>query len=1085
MSVIHPPMNLLRSVQQTMSTQFPHLDLQSIYRFVEEGYDVRHKNDDSTKEETDEEAERRFERRVGQYVPEFSAMLEAVAPSLRRFSGMTDSVRRYIEKKRRQIEYLTSILILSYVSVILVMLVFVFRMWRASERYYDYSYGFTRVAALAIAFLFVHSLVFSMKIALDERKEAVTQLNVGVLEKYDVILGQNVYVKFAEAYSRGPSQGKKFVTEYAEEKLASQDDEIDDNIVYDFCAQREGPDALPTRECIIDPCPPQELETVLRKQIRSTWARRNSTVSDCDRTMLGLLQALKEIYTGEVFESNDAYAMWRGIQSGVDNVRDFVYRRLDVASRQHRDRDSALKVVRDEVVPSLVLPAVECTDLVPLWSSSSPFDRSVVSKEQCWRMALEDADCAWAYFHPCKGAIFGSTDCDEKERRAGCMPAKAKARPRLEYLGDGEEDDAKDGEKSLASGTLLLKARGGSLGPDYEQFIAAKDGIAVDQDLPSSWAATGVSRKAPMFGGEDVLLPFLESSSARIVVDQNAHGIGYQSYAPSATSHYYEIFADAFAGDRRAVSQQQQGRAVFVKASVRDLYTANAARYTYSSFYALMPMLQDRVVNILKPHHHAVRLEEYREYILTELQKLYGSERFHTIKPLLDDLLHKIAYVMENLRLGSRERMTYISTTRFEEKLKGLSYGDTKRLVEEVGRLAKMTKLYANKYPAKEQDRASYRAGLLWATAGVLVLLFSLVLYNLFSIRTAPKIDPNAIFRNVAMSVCIFVFALVVLGSIISRYLANRRFNEQISDDNSKLLVASSVRAMDLLAQHLESLAHQRRMAMRHSVSSSVVKREFVEFYYSIGHVSRAKALESTLDGGGRCLEVSEEKGKCPDESHGGEETELPLCGSRNGKRCPPGQCCSPGGCCVACDKLDLGDIDKVPKQYHNPTDEQLEARTPFRTQLATTPPNYPELFLHLRRTVGSYDACNNITVPARPPFPTFEIVIYTLVAFIALALLFYSYAKIDPIGRVRNINLLNEARADIQAGYASSADVRSLAKCRGIPADVWTLVLNVTVVIAIVLIFMVVYFIVHSTQSYENSLYMSSLYGEGKCKPG
>jgi len=44
--------------------------------------------------------------------------------------------------------------------------------------------------------------------------------------------------------------------------------------------------------------------------------------------------------------------------------------------------------------------------------------------------------------------------------------------------------------------------------------------------------------------------------------------------------------------------------------------------------------------------------------------------------------------------------------------------------------------------------------------------------------------------------------------------------------------------------------------------------------------------------------------------------------------------------------------------------------------------------------------------------------------------------------------------------------------------------VMNTIVVMMVILIFMITYFIARSSANYENSLYMSGLYTEGRCKP-
>ena len=51
-SIVHAPLNALRSVQQVMHTQFPNLDVPALYRMVDRG--LRRKSPDDDDNDTDE-----------------------------------------------------------------------------------------------------------------------------------------------------------------------------------------------------------------------------------------------------------------------------------------------------------------------------------------------------------------------------------------------------------------------------------------------------------------------------------------------------------------------------------------------------------------------------------------------------------------------------------------------------------------------------------------------------------------------------------------------------------------------------------------------------------------------------------------------------------------------------------------------------------------------------------------------------------------------------------------------------------------------------------------------------------------------
>lgn len=1057
-SVIHSPLNVLRTAQQIMRTQYPDVDVQGLYRKVDEGLYL-HASNEQQKKAAEENAERAYEIHVAPMIPDFALLLEAVAPTLIKFSYMTNSTKDYLENQIAQASYLRDILIAAYVLIIVIMIIFVFKAWQDKPL----REAFITVIIFIVAFYAIHALMFTMEIMLRSRINGMKSVNVSMLDKIEAALGRNVFVKFAEAYSRG--EHKKFVTEWAENVLSEEQDETDD-LIYDFCAQQQRRDGVSgrtaTRECIISPCPNyNNIEEVLQNYVRKAWERRRDVIQDCDRMMLDLLHALAEVHSGGIFESNDPFSMWRGIQNGVDDIRDLMLRASDVNDTRRAYSDSEkFNVIKNEVYPKFILDVTECTDLRPS-AKTPPFDPAVRSKEVCWRRAIDDPRCVWAYYEPCRGCVMAMENCDKDEEF--CVPIKDPEQFELEYApreSGADENDPAGGSKSIKKpkGTLLIKVT-----DEHKHKPLFVKGARKDAKMPSHWVPVRVGDLRNAAGG-DALSSQNAAAAKQACVDAGDecgildHGeiVRCRETAspdpapdsstsssssdrppppPSMTPVTTDERTRAFKTPKEGVSYKEvldgppcalgtdggddddKKRLLRIKTTPEHLFSLNIKSHTYSTFFARSDDITRNIVNTLKAHHGAVRLEKFHDYIHQELRWHYGEDSYALLRALVNDVIRKVEISMDDLKPPSSDRGLFVTVTRFEEKLRALTYTETKDMVRKLGSLSKVTRMYANKHSSDEgssQDRSVSNVFLLWSAAFVLILLFGLVLYNAHSI----KADSQAgyIFRNVAMSICLFVFSLVVLGTIIARHLANKRFNEKVSDNNGKLLVNSSVRAMDVAAHHLEYMAHKRRMSSNDYLNEQILRKEFVELYRETGHVARSKALE---------------RNPCKDDS----------------------------------DKNDNKD-------------------TKFRTELADEPANLQELYAHMRNIIKAYDSCNTLTVPDDPPFPTFEITMYALVAFIALAMLFYSYARIDPLARVRNIHSLNDVREKIKSGMPSPSDLSQLAKCFDVKKDAWATTMNIVVVIMVVLIFIITYFIVHSSANYENSLYMSGLYADNKCKP-
>lgn len=1030
-SLIQQPLNVLKSVQQTMHTQFPHMDIEHMFQYVHHGYQPPGSSSNSNPHPSaniDAAAAAAFETQVGQHVKKFALMLETVAPTLVRFRGVVHGVHQYIAAQKRQAHYLQNILNTTYASVVITLFAFTFKVWELTALT-DVAKGLKIVLIIVMSFYVLHALIFTMKIMLDHRLNIVRSIDTGVLDKYDNSLGNNVYVKVAEAFTRGDA--KKFITSYAHDVLTNSGSEADD-VVYNFCSQASGQNAVSTHECFVSPCPNHnQLADVLHPALKNAWARSKDDVQDCDRMILALLQALADVKSGDIFHENDPYTMWREIQDGVDHLRTFVYRQLDVhaggaaaAASEHPD---AVKVVRDQIVPALKIDAMECGDLKSVDASLKGTDKTalefhmnpgITSKEQCWSLALRDPKCVWAYFHPGKGGVLATLDCGNRFTDAhvdapGTYCVKLEnggVYPNLEYSGNEEEHQ----------GVVLVKI-------DSSSSNASSDNgrhLFVQGRLPNGpmkqWngVQTGISASSSLV---DALHTCSTRGDCDVLDNDASHAENRRVFTKPGDLTYKQIF------HRNNGSGGASGPLFFVKTSTHDVFRANASEYTYSTFYSLIPEMQHRIVDVLKSLHHKVTLEPYAEYIHTELENHYGGGRYKSLKPLVDDVLYRVRHKMKEIRNSVDDRSTFITTTRFDEKIHNMTFTETKHFVGKVGNLAKAVKRYVKRFPAQHHDNTVHRIYLWWAAAVVLVLFFALILYNVYAI----EYDTNAasVFRNITMSVCIFVFTLVVSGAFIARYMAKQKYNEQMADNNGKRLLSSAVKTMDVAAQHLEYMAHEQRMTMHPSAVNDAIRAEFVHFYKRIGHVARAEAL-----------------------AHHQQE--------------------------------DASGSSASASSSQHTSDSSNNSGQHFRSHLAREPANLTALYVNIRRVIHTYDHCNTITVPSRPPFPTFEIIMYALVAFIALAMLFYSYAKIDPLGKVRNIHTLNEVRDNLKSGMQHVANPAILARCHRASDEVWSTVMNITVLIMVVLIFMVAYFIIKSSSNYENSLYMSALYSDGKCQP-
>lgn len=1074
-SALQPPMNLLKSVRAMMHAQFADVDVQRLARVVTTGLRESTSNPppNAPTPDTDADDRAQFKRLVGDDMDKFAGMMLGIAPALEKYGKMVDASEAYLAAQAAQARYLIAMLDVSYAIVVITLFFLLYTRWSKAP---TLAAGLSAALVLSMGFYALHALIFSMRKLMKRRLAVTTSVDTSTVHKYKKALSDNLFVRFAAAYAKG--NASEFVDHEARVVLQNEADaSTSGDVILNFCASSApaGGGAVATSQCLITPCDStykNDIAALYRDKFLATWARAKSRVAACDVQSLNLLQALADVDDGTVFETSSPYGMWTGIQTGIDQLRAFTYRRLDVDAQSPGggtpDPSTALAAVRDKVVPALELPAMESTDLVPQPSLASQalhslLDASYASKDDCWRAALNDSGCAWAYYVPCKGGVLGTSTAVTASSSVGVLPIDGTW---LKYSSKPTE------------GVFLAKRRsdvqvfvlGHAPQSAAAQWTLLQDGLT-NLDTAAHDCLSSSLCGAVLYESDDKFSTRGGAALGRQQATTAPAGAGTNTAYPS----YKELYGSSSSSD---IATQRS----LLRVTPAAICEVNASSHSFSTFFALQPYMTDEVLSILKAHHGHVHIAKYDRYIRSELQKHYG-ERFPAVLPLLNDALQRIAASMSALTQpggaaalsapgsGSGSSLasdpvtgsslpgpstayspphslgTYVSSTRFDEKVKALSYTNTKELAARLGGLALVTRSYMHANPGAGADRTAFHVSLLWGAAAILVLLLSLALYNLRVIvgavhgisatasagSTGPP-DWSVIFRNLAMSVTLFIFGLVVLGAVISRSQATQRFNAQIADDNGKRLVAATSLGAKLAFQRLEYVVGQLSTASGTSRSDQYLRSDLADFYRKLGFPGHAARVCPACAGSGTHSFHTFASGSASNSSSGS------------------------GGTLVASGK-----------PYAFPTSS----------------PDLEALFLHMRTAIEKYDSCNTITVPNRPPFPAFEIVIYTLVAAVALAMLFYSYAKIDPLGRVRNIHTLNEVRDNIRSGMPSPDDLRMLADCLRAKEDVWSLVLNITVIIMVVLILVLVYVIAQSSANYQNSLYMSALYSEGRCRGG
>lgn len=1019
MSLIQAPLNILKDVHFVMHSEFSELDIQQLYRVVDMGalvslgdsvgkYDISEPLP-RTARDADDTALARYNSLVKPLLPRLSVMLQVIAPFMMRYSKLVDAVHEYLERQIRQTKMLTTVLMTCWIAVLTLSVISVYSMYSKLPTRQKQAYS---VSVTVIITTLVYGVVMMWNMMLTKRMKGLQDVDLSVIDKYDRMLGYNVYMQYADAYSRGAHDS--FARDYAR-KTREREEEQEGDPVFDACADEDRPRAFKeVRDCVINPCDPPTLEEALQLTVKETWATRED-LSPCGRVMLMLLEGLASVHDGSVFDSKDRNAMWNKMRDRVDDLRALALRRLDVDSSKGRDGQvripSNLDVVKDKILPAMKLEVVETADLFPildvsLFNSDALYtvaNKSITTKLQCWRMCRDDPHCAWAFFHPAMGGIFCKTDCDGTGSGSGSGCLSTRVAGLMHVTADSGDADSR-------GWTTLVKRSP----KDTDHVWVCRKGIT--RAARRAWTAIPGMQKAGDPGSKacgevDMCRAFSSrvpkrggSTEADVSfwTEASVHGSGGRRHGrgggEGGGTRALPFAAIFDIGQGAMVSSLHTAFAV--KVSTESLYRAMLERYAVSTFYNLVDVVVDDVVDILKKHTTPLDINKYTDYVHSELEAFYGPDTYDTLKPIVGDLFVRVVTRLEKLftKGGRLDALMYVPAVRFEEKMDDLTFSEAKSLALKTGELAKVTQLYMSSFPGYSVNVGDELLKLV-CTTFVMMLLVGIVGFNAKRgmCYRAGECEGWSFVRGLLLTVSAFVLLVVVMASVIMRFSARSSFNSDVSQGNGRQLVNSTSRVMQMFVVLFESIAHKRIAA--HAALSTDLNTNIAELLKSFGYESRAKQILEGAD-------------------------------------------------------------------------------------LQTQGPDKVALYRHVRRVIDAYDRCNTLSAPRRLPFPTYELIVYSIVIVVIVTILGFVYYTTDPGGKIRNIGRLTTLRDNIKAGLPPPEDFREIVRCCESSGATWTVIMNLCVVLLVMLNFFLVPTILSSSRTYEMGLYASALYKEGRCVP-
>lgn len=1084
-----PALSALREVHHIMTTDFPNLDVPWLHGYIQNGSAAelavhlpgRYRFDRSTHRldytrtgsterdmmEADAAAHRQYGRLVEPQMAHFARLMEAVAPSLRRFHNAVKAVHDYIAKERRHAKTMTAMAVMFYVvtAVILGWL-----LYSNLERKREWHPRVQIIGRQLLILLAINALVWTWVRLMSSHVAQLEKLDTSFYDKYDHNLARNVFVLYTQAYARG--EHRAFSRSYSVQRYREQEN---DEELAELCEEGGASleDEISKRECIIDGCEGSakdvDLEEMLGNHMRRTWDTRGD-LKGCGKAMVALLHFLAEVHRGTVFDEQDRAGMWRRIRKGVMRLRRLVYRRLDVRQADAEEERTTLGIVRDEVLPLLQLDIMESRELVPDEQARAKADLSVTLKTECWRLCADDPACAWASFDPvhgCVRAVGAGCAEEDKAKLRGCLDQR---RTPLQYV------DEREASAETETWTTLVKRRnpgdalatsspssslaassasrggGGGEGGDGGGEMGASSagrGLATARAEESTVPATyvcGVGVNETVLG---TLTPTPRPQDAedRAAFDEEKRDHPYAACSERPEGcHVVEVRGRGLPAPRRQVQlwkmvdsdapEREPYREVFarprggdgatafcLRASPRALYDANVEKNAFVTMSAYQPVLVERIVKAIKHHRVRIMLPEHAQYLHHELEAFYGAALYRSqLRARVEEVLFKAHGAIQALWKEVGDTARYITQTRFDEKVGGMNQTRVRRLFEDVGRLARLTQNHLNNFPefASGDGGNGYAGGLRGEivrglmTDGISALLLGTILVLVDRVYHLSRLSSDggykgrlsfgsAIFNVGTLLATIFVFAVTLMVSSLLRATARDRFNRSVAEENGRRLVFGARRATGRLAQLLEHLLGATVGENERNAES--VRRNLALTYSAVGWTQGLRELEPKEEGG------------------------------------PP---------------KDL-------------------------TQVA--PPDTRSLYRAIRDVIERFDSCNNLDGNGDVvPFPTYELVMYVLIALVVVAVLFATYGQLKPMQRINNIQRLNEIREDLQDGIPPSSQFATILSCSRPSDETSTYITLVVMAVLMLGTIMLSVFMMRSSRSYEMGLYASALHSKGKC---
>lgn len=441
-----PPLEALRSVRHIMISGFPDVDVGELHRFVNDGvtkqlattaaadfrYDPASKRvvierprmPDASIRDSEEAAARSFDRVVRPKMKRFAQMMEAVAPAIIGFGRALDVVRSYISEELKQTRTMMAFAIILFVAAFLMLLFMMMKImhnWREILKMAKsgdvVDKGISSEAAFSaageagrtvLAFLSANTLIWMWIRTSKERIKGLHSIRKDLVffERYEKMLVNNVFVRYAFAYTKG--EHEQFVRSQMVQQMQEAEEEADE--MESVCAEA-GVTASRRRfergKCKLEGCDyvHKSLDETLANFVEHAWASR-SDVDACGALMLNLLEYLTAIHDGSIFDERDKHSMWIRIQKRINMLQRFAYRELDVDASDPAKMRSDVSLIRDCVLPLMRLTVVESRELEPDGAVGRYADPSFTGKSQAWKACMDDPNCVWAAFHPYKGGLF-------------------------------------------------------------------------------------------------------------------------------------------------------------------------------------------------------------------------------------------------------------------------------------------------------------------------------------------------------------------------------------------------------------------------------------------------------------------------------------------------------------------------------------------------------------------------------------------------------------------------------------------------------------------------------------------------------